>query len=726
NPELTAQKFCLRRPGALFEKTAPGPRKNFLLKGTRGLAPLLYQTGDLTRWLADGNIEFLGRSDQQVKIRGLRIELEEIESRLSKHDDIKEVLVTAKEAANSELYLCAFYVPHVNGEPGEPLEIQDLRDYLAGQMPDYMIPSYFVPLPQIPLNPNGKTDLKALPTPRITRDKEYIPPRDSLEKKLVKTWSEILGVEEHLIGIDDNFFRLGGHSLKAARLLGKIYKEFNARISQAEFSNTPNIRGLSRHVKEAVKNKSRSIPINVGEKKEYYPLSPAQKKFYIPNQLEPPGTLYHMYDVFVLAGKVNREKLENTFKKLIRRHDAFRTSFMVVNGEPVQKILDTVNFEIEYHSAEPQEELHGPCPMPHASTIKNFIRPFDLSQAPLLRIGLIKREEDNHWLLFDMHHIISDAISFKLTVDEFTRLFAGKDKQVPGLKYQYKDYAEWQEKLVQSGEIKRQQEYWTQELSGPLPVPDLPLDYERPALQNFEADNIHFKISPQETLTLKEYAREENTTMFMVVLAVFYVFLSKLSSQEDIIIGTPAPGRRYSELYNIVGVFINTLSLRNYPKEEKSFAQLLEEVSTRTPEAFANQDYQFDDLVKKVQVSCDNSRNPIFSVLYSFASQEETREQTGQPSLPRANQTTPQHDDYKAMPDLILTVTEINRTQELLVNFGYCTKLFKKETIETFINYFKEIIAAVIKNKRVLLKEIKISLDLEEASLDIPQIEFGF
>jgi len=284
---------------------------------------------------------------------------------------------------------------------------------------------------------------------------------------------------------------------------------------------------------------------------------------------------------------------------------------------------------------------------------------------------------------------------------------------------------------------KRQEEYWLGEFSGPLPVLELPLDYQRPALQSFEGDNIYFNIPPRQVLTLKEYAREEETTMFMVVLTLFNVFLSKISGQEDIIIGTPAEGRKYSDFNNKTGVFINTLPLRNYPQKDETFEQLIKEVKTGALQAFENRDYPFDDLVKKARVPRDGSRNPIFSVLYSFVSREDTREQTEQPSLPGANPTTPRQDealnlknheyqDYIAKIDLILTVSEINPTRELLFNFGYCTKLFRKETIETFITYFKEIISAVVKNKRVLLKEIKISLALEEARIDIPQIEFGF
>jgi amino acid adenylation domain-containing protein len=716
----------------------------------------LYRSGDLVRYLDNGDMQYLGRMDHQVKIRGYRIELGEIERSLLNHHEIDEAVVMAREEQVGEKYLCAYVVSK------RDIDTEDLRAFLHQSLPEYMLPALFIPLEKLPLTPNGKIDIKALPEPKNILRKKYTPPGNGLERKLVDIWARILNRSSSTIGIHDNFFQLGGHSLKATLMMSKIHKIFDVNIPLTGIFISPTIRELAVYIKEAVK--AQYLSIEPTEKKEYYPLSPAQKKFYILNQLESQGNIYHIYDVFVLAGKVDKEKLEKTFKKLILRHDAFRTSFMVVKGEPVQKIHDEVEFNIEYYNLAtentekkilriPNHKLQitnkkersntAQYPDPKSqelrakSYIKDFIRPFDLSQAPLLRGGLIKREEENHLFLFDIHHIISDAISFKLTVDEFMKFFAGKDKQLPELMYRYKDYSEWQEKLVQSGEMKRQQEYWTHEFSGPLPVPDLPMDYERPAVQSFEGDNIHFKISLREMLTLKEYAREEEATMFMVVLAVFFVFLYKLSGQEDIIIGTPAAGRRYSELYNIVGVFINTLSLRNYPKEDKSFEQLLGEVRTRALEAFENQDYQFDDLVKKAQVPRDSSRNPIFSVLYSFASEDETGEQREQPPLPGANQTTLQQDaflnlkkyeyhNYTALLDLILTVTEINHTRELFFNFGYCTKLFKSETIETFIIYFKEIISVVVKNKRVLLKEINISHDLELAKSDIPQITFGF
>ncbi|UCH95245.1 MAG: amino acid adenylation domain-containing protein, partial [Candidatus Aminicenantes bacterium] len=424
-PEITAEKFCLRRPGALFEKTAPGPRKNFLLEGTRGLAPLslkapgknsmqpcnhasmpsphlpispipqfpIYRTGDLARWLAEGNIEFLGRIDHQVKIRGFRVELGEIESRLLNHPDIKEAVVSARRDERENIYLCAYIVSD------KELIVSDLREYLANGLPGYMIPQYFMQLERIPLNPNGKIDRKVLPEPVIKPGESYAAPQNEIEDKLAAIWQEVLGLDRE-IGIDDNFFELGGHSLKATILIAKILKILNIRVPLAEIFQTPDIRGIARYIMETGTTAAKPVRyhrLGPYEEKDYYPLSSAQKRLYVLDRLVLSNTVYNLPMVVVLEGKPDRQRVEEAFHKLIQRHESFRTSFVMANGEPYQKIRHEVEFEIEYHiakrkaqSTERNEERHAPCAVRCASTIKNFIRPFDLSQAPLLRVGLVE------------------------------------------------------------------------------------------------------------------------------------------------------------------------------------------------------------------------------------------------------------------------------------------------------------------------------------------------
>jgi hypothetical protein len=337
--------------------------------------------------------------------------------------------------------------------------------------------------------------------------------------------------------------------------------------------------------------------------------------------------------------------------------------------------------------------------------------------------------EEKYLFLFDMHHIISDGVSFGLTYEEFMNFYAGKQETLPALSLQYKDYSEWQKLLEMSGEIKKQEEYWLQEFSGRIPQLNMPLDYERPAVQSFSGDRVRFIVSPADANKLRKYAADEDVTMFMVILALTYVFLSKLSSREDIVLGVPTVGRRYSQFYHIVGVFINTLALRNYPTENKSYTQFLKEVKERAIAAFDNQDYQFEDLVQKVRKTRDSSRNPLFDVLYSYTridraetpGSKEGNEKdffTGMKSFGYQNK--------KTLLDLVVVVTDEEESGEITFGISYCTKLFKKKTMEKFVTYFQEIITAVLENKQILLKDIKISHDLGEAKSTAHQIEFGF
>jgi tyrocidine synthetase-3 len=687
-----------------FEKFVEHP----FIQGER-----MYRTGDLALWLPNGNIEFLGRLDHQVKIRGYRIEPGEIEAQLLRHDFVREVVVSVgEEEGNGSKYLCAYWVPVNTDGAGESKEFEKsrLRDYLFDKLPDYMIPSYFVEIEKIPMTPNGKIDRKALPIPEVKREVEYIAPRDSIEKKLVEIWSQLLGshetpMENLLIGINDNFFQLGGHSLKAANLISKIYKVFHVKVPLAEIFKKPTIRELSQYIK--AEEKERYISIEPAEEKEAYQLSSAQKRFYLLHQLDLESTAYNITEAVIMEGVLEVATLEDTFKKLIHRHESLRTSFHMIGDEAVQRIHKEVEFRIEFYDfirtkAEIEEgpdgayseALHAPCSMPYSSAVKNFIRPFDLSRAPLLRVGLLKDEEQKYILVIDMHHIVSDGISMNVLEKEFKGLYDGE--VLAPIRIQYKDFSEWQNRLFQSGKIKKQQEYWIKQFEKKPPLLNLPFDYPRPEIQSTEGDRVRFELSPEDSEALKTMASKAETTLYMMLLAMFNVFLSKICRQEDIVVGSITAGRKHTDLDQVIGLFVNILPMRNYPNGEKTFMAFLQEVRESTIKSLENQDYQFEELVSKVVGKRDLSRQPISDVGFTLQNIDRGSDNLSKP-MP----------DYEiAHSRIYLSLVALETGKQVALIFEYGKKLFKRETIEKFINNFKAIISDVIKSPRKKIKEI--------------------
>ncbi|HLP59825.1 MAG TPA: condensation domain-containing protein, partial [Candidatus Deferrimicrobium sp.] len=469
NPELTAEKFGPQI--ALINKSF-GKSRNPFSKGFLAAGGILYRTGDLARWLPDGNIEFLGRIDHQVKIRGFRVELGEIENRLLNYPGIKEAVVVVREGDNGDKYICAYVVSDVeNAIPG-------LRDSLSKELPEYMIPSYFVPLEKIPLTPSGKIDRRALHKPGLKADDTSTAPRDEIEERLAKLWAEALELGKTRIGIDANFFELGGHSLRATILIAKIHKDFQTKIPLSELFKAPRIREMAEYIRNTVKE--RPISIDPVEEKEYYECSFAQKRLYIESLVQTGSTAYNMPIIMELAGNLDYAKLENAFLSLIRRHENLRTSFDVVEDHAVQKVhrLEDISFSIERA----------------AETIEDFIKPFDLSRAPVFRVGLIKKEEKRHILMVDMHHIISDGISLKTLAGEFMALYDGNE--LPSLRIQYKDFSEWQNRLFRSQEIEKQKKYWLSVFEGGVPALNIPTDYRRQQ-RSFEGRVVAYEIDHQ-------------------------------------------------------------------------------------------------------------------------------------------------------------------------------------------------------------------------------------
>ncbi|MCP4149344.1 MAG: amino acid adenylation domain-containing protein, partial [bacterium] len=552
NPQQTAEKFLLphKTQGKEGQKALP-------MNVEFSAMSSLYKTGDLCRWLEDGNIEFLGRMDRQMKLRGYRIELGEIENRILQHEDIAQAVVTAGIDDSGDKYLCAYITAGRSTTLASVDNIglsNELSEYLAQTLPQYMIPSYFRRLEKIPLTANNKVDRKRLPEPeRGVAGDAYLPPKDDIEKTLVKIWAQALGIDADKIGRNADFFRLGGHSLKATVLTVKIHKKFNVKIPLSEVFKNPTVSGMSLYIEKSKKNTF--VAIQPAEKKPFYPLSSAQKRLYILQQMEPDGTAYNMPEVIPMVGEPDREKLENTIIQLIRRHESLRTSFHIINDEPVQVIHDSVNFNIDYFETDAEltnnQNLHNNEKVDNGRLIQksiseiqhSFNRSFDLSQAPLLRVALLKHGDvDNGYLLLvDMHHIISDGISHEILQKDFNALYMGKE--LPPLRIQYKDYSEWQHSETEKQNLKQQETYWLKKYEGELPALNIPTDYSTPLSRSFEGSTFNFRLDADITAAVKQLVLEENATTFIMLLAVFNLFISKLSRQDDIIVGTPLAGR---------------------------------------------------------------------------------------------------------------------------------------------------------------------------------------
>ncbi|MCX6584303.1 MAG: condensation domain-containing protein, partial [Candidatus Aminicenantes bacterium] len=628
----------------------------------------------------------------------------EIENRLLKHEKIKEVVVIANEEIVGDKYLAAYFVSNIE------LSVTELREYLLKHLPDYTIPAYFVQLEKIPLTPNGKINRRALPKPELKPGESYIAPRNEIEKKLAELWSDILDKDalhvsqsQAVIGINENFFHLGGHSLKATMLVSRIEKTFNVKIPLAEIFKNPRIRELSRYIKDAVQWKYEQIAL--AEKKEYYVLSSAQKRLHFLQQMDKDGTAYNISSAWILEGIVDKDKLEQSILRLILRHESLRTSFHMVGEEPVQRIHDEVEFEIEVLGGRDRESGVDRGDAALSAWAPFFIRPFDLSTAPLLQVGLVKLAEEKHILLVSMHHIISDGMSTQVMMHGFSTLYAGKELQE--IKLHYKDYTEWQYRERVSKKILEQGEYWKKEFEGDIPVLELPTDYARPAVQGFEGNSINFEINKEISAALKTLASESGATLYIVLLALYTTFLSRITGQEDIVIGTAVAARRHADLEKIIGMFVNSLALRNFPSGKNFFTDFLEEVKEKTLRAFENQEYQYEDLVEQISINRDVGRNPLFDTMFVL-------QNTGSQKIeiPGLKLVPYEYEIKTAKFDLSLTCVEVE--EKLRLTFEYRTKLFKRETVERFIAYFKNIIRSIVENKNRGICDLEILAEEEK------------
>ncbi|MCP4156945.1 MAG: hypothetical protein GY757_55040 [bacterium] len=528
---------------------------------------------------------------------------------------------------------------------------------------------------------------------------------------------ELLEVDTDTLGIDSHFFQAGGHSLKAGLLAARLQKELNLHIPLPEIFNHPTIRGLADYLKGAADARwTALVPV---EKKEYYPLSFTQQRFFLLQQLVPESVGYNLPAAFILEGELHKERLRETFKRLVRRHESLRTSFVMVDDEPVQRVHDdgAMGFEICCSDA-------VGAGFTEEKIIADFSAPFLLEKAPLLRVALVKRGEDRHLLLIEMHHIITDGISVGILSSEFLPHYI--DDVLPRLRIQYRDFARWQNHGPEKERIKNQESYWLKRFDGRVPPLSLPTDYPRPAVQSYEGDAVEFPIPATETRAIKALVLEEETTLYMVLFAIYNILLFKLNGGDELIVGTGVAGRGHTDLMNIVGLFFNTIPLRNRVKDGNTFKEFLKTVNRHSLEAFENQEYPFDKLVEiltqRGTLKRDPTRNPLFDTMFAMQNFEDNTGDTNRVEIPGLKMTEYPIKRNISRFDLFLMGTETGDGITMLLE--YSTALFKPSTAGNITRNYLEIAAQVIKNKDIRIKDITVTSHLIKVTPKAGQDEY--
>lgn len=657
----------------------------------------LYRTGDLGRWRADGTMEFMGRADSQVKIRGFRIELGEIENTLLQHDKVEQVIITTAEGNAGKILLC-YFVSRENPE------IAELRGYLKQKLPAYMLPAHFTQLDKMPLTPNGKIDKHALPAPEGSSGPEYIAPRNKLENRVAELWSQVLSVEK--ISVHDDFFELGGHSLRAIRLINLYAKELDAKVTIAGlFEHTT----LEKHV-ALIRSSSRTMhhAIEKAEEQDFYALSSAQKRLLFLQEFAPDNASYNITEMNYLGKEVDKSRIAIVLKKLIERHESLRTVFIKKEGGAYQRILGHVPFELEEYE----------CTLENVKEFMDgYSRPFDLGKAPLLRSAIVHIKEVGYIWIAVLHHIITDGTSQEVLVDDFFRLYNGEE--LPPLKLQYRDFSEWQNKLIENGGLDLQKEYWKKQFTGNIPVLNLPADRPRPAVFSFEGGVHRFSLKGERAAALHELGKRFGGTLQISILSLLNVLFHKYSGAADIVIGCSIAGRHHSDLERIIGMFVNSLPVRNFPQGEKSFADFYEEVKAGNLAAYDNQAVQFEDLVNMLNVKRDPARNPVFDVSLVVQNFERSAQHSNNELYQMAqdeeilSQFAPEWNTSKF--DMTWAVME--QQDEIIFNLEYYAAIFNLETILGFVSHFETILDTVAANPAILIENVNLLRAGEESHI---------
>ncbi|MBW4630463.1 MAG: amino acid adenylation domain-containing protein [Iphinoe sp. HA4291-MV1] len=677
----------LNRPELTTEKFIPNPFDNskFQIPNSK-----LYKTGDLARYLPDGNIEYLGRIDNQVKIRGFRIELGEIEAVLSQHPSVHSVVVTATVDTPAEQRLVAYIVPQNQSAP----TISELRQFLKTKLPNYMVPQAIVMLESLPLTPNGKVDRRALPTPELNREllDKFVAPRTRIEEMLAHIWASVLKVEQ--VGIHDNFFELGGHSLLATQVISRLQEAFGTSLPLRCLFESPTIAQLSEVISSELQTGSGlTVPAILPVSRDTdIPLSWAQERLWFMHHLEGESGAYTIPLAVRLVGNLNIKALEQALGEMVQRHEVLRTRFEIKDNKPVQAIAPNITITLPVVDLQNVPDLWKQVKQ---LAKKEAYKPFDLANGPVLRVMLWQVSQQEYVLLLAIHHIAADGWSVSVLTRDlsayYRAILTGSSVVLPELSVQYADFAVWQRQWLTTQVLERQLSYWKQQLTGAPPLLELPTDRPRPAIQTFQGSTERFQLDGKLTQQITKLSQESESTLFMTLLAGFVVLLSRYSGQTDLVIGCPIANRNRREIEPLIGFFVNTLALRFDFSKEATFEALLKQVRQVTQDAYDHQDLPFDMLVEQLQLERNLDRNPLVQVM--FALQNAPSSPLDLPGL-RVEQMFWGLDTVRF--DLEVHFWEVPQGLEGVCYYN--TDLFDAATIARMMKHFQTLLAAIVTN----------------------------
>jgi amino acid adenylation domain-containing protein len=601
HPELTVEKFIANPFNA-------------------DTAPRLYKTGDLARYLPDGNIEFLGRIDNQVKIRGHRIELGEIEAVLGQYPAIREAVVLAREDTPGDRCLVAYVVTAEGFTPS----VTELRSLLQQQLPEYMLPAAFVFLDSLPLTPNGKLNRAAFPAPGQSRpklDEAYSPPLTLTEELLAQIWAEVLKINH--IGIHDNFLALGGNSLRATQIIARTRNILNKELFISDIFSNGTIAKLARLLTQrtAKADAPSAESIQPIGRHRRLPLSFSQERVWFIQRLYPSNIAYHFQSLFYFTGSLSVDALERSLSEIVRRHEIFHTTFPAIDGNPVQLIHNAFSVSL------PVMDLQELPDHEREAVLQKRIKeetqkPFDLNKLPLVRWTLVQLKLDEFVLIHVEHHLVHDGWSFNVFRHELLEIYkafsAGEPSPLTEESLQFADFAHWQRQWMEGESAEHQVAYWERQLTGIPSSLALATDHPRPPIPSFRGAARRFDISPALSDSLRALSQQRGVTLFMTMFSAFTALLHRYSQQDDICVGTGVGNRRWKESEGLIGMLVNNVVLRTNLAEDPRFVDLLAQIRAVTLDAYANEDIPFDRVVRALEIARDDSRNPIFQVMFSF------------------------------------------------------------------------------------------------------------